>query len=285
MESERVRYDLAFGMGFSCGASTALRAAGLQQASYPLDWIGSPGIVASARMIAANFSGWFEKDDLRLYDIRRGALNKHVYLNVRTGFGFPHDFSSFVGFDEAYPEIRARYDRRIARFLEVTGRAKRLLAVYVEFPVKGCSAESELEEARRILSARFPGAEVDVLYFHEGVGCREPIVRKPIPGITTVEVDYREMERGQIMHTVDHSRIAEYLAANVEVADTRTPEERAGYAERKAARRSVRWGKGGFLDRLLNRMAYRVYRKLEKRLVARGLVPWEGPLWFVRFDK
>lgn len=278
-------YDLAFSLGFSCGASTALRAAGLQQASYPLDWIGSPGIVASARMIAADFSGWFEKDDLRLYDIRRGALNKHVYLNVRTGFGFPHDFSSFIGFEEAYPEIRAKYDRRIARFLEETGRAKRLLAVYIEFPVKDRAPNAELEEARKAIAARFPGATVDLLYFHEGVGVERPAVEEIAPGLTAVKVEYRELEHGQVMHTVDHSRIAEYLAANVEVADNRTPEERAGYAERRAARRSARWGKGGFIDRLLNRMAYRVYRKLEKRLIARGLVPWEGPLWFVRFDK
>lgn len=278
-------YDIAFSVGFSCGASTALRAAGLQHASYPLDWIGSPGLVASARMIAADFSGWLEKEDLRLYDIRRGGLDKHVYLNIRTGFGFPHDFSSFIGFDEAYPEVRAKYDRRISRFLERAGQAKRMLAVYVEYPVKGCTAVPELEEARRILSARFPGVEVDILCFHEGIGRLEPVVREPSPGITLVEVDYRKVERGQVMHTIDHSRLAKYLAENVAVADDRTPEEKFGYARNKAARRSVRWGKGGFIDRLLNRITYRLYRKLEKRLIDRGLVPWEGPLWFVRFDK
>ena len=277
-------YDLAFSLGFSCGASTALRVAGLQQASYPLDWIGSPGIVASARMIAANFSGWLEKEDLRLYDIRRGALNKHVYLNVRTGFGFPHDFSSFVGFDEAYPEVRAKYDRRIARFYETAGKAERLLAVYVEFPVKGRAPNAELEEARKTIAARFPGAKVDLLYFHEGIGVERPVVEEIAPGLTAVQVEYRELERGQVMHTVDHSRIARYLRENVSVADVRSAEEKSGYAAQRKARRTEKWGSGGALRRLVNRVSYRLYRKLEKRLVAEGLVPWEGPLWFVKFD-
>lgn len=277
-------YDLAFSLGFSCGASTALRAAGLQHASYPLDWVGSPGVVASARAIAADFSGWLERDDLRLYDIRRGALNKHVYLNARTGFGFPHDFSSFVGFDEAYPEVRAKYDRRIARFYEIAGKAKRLLAVYIEFPVKGRTPNAELEEARKVIAARFPEATVDLLCFHEGVGVERPVVEEFAPGLTAVQVEYRELERGQVMHTVDHSRIARYLRENVSVADVRSAEEKSGYAAQKAAKRAEKWGSGGALRRLVNRVSYRLYRKLEKRLVAEGLVPWEGPLWFVKFD-
>ena len=59
-------FDLAFSLGFSCGCSRALRAAGLQFASYPLDWTGSPGIVESARMIASDFAGWLERDDLEV---------------------------------------------------------------------------------------------------------------------------------------------------------------------------------------------------------------------------
>ena len=277
-------YDLAFSLGFSCGASTALRVAGLQHASYPLDWVGSPGVVASARAIAADFSGWLERDDLRLYDIRRGALNKHVYLNSRTGFGFPHDFSSFVGFDEAYPEVCAKYDRRIARFCEIAGKAKRLLAVYIEFPVKGRASNAELAEARKVIAARFPGATVDLLYFHEGVGVVRPVVEEIAPGLTAVQVEYRELERGQVMHTVDHSRIARYLRENVSVTDGRSAEKESAYKVQKKAKRAQQWGAGGVFRRLVNRVSYRLYRKLEKRLVAEGLVPWEGPLWFVKFD-
>ena len=83
---------MAFSMGFSCGGTMALRRAGLQYASYPLDWIGSPGIVASAKMIASDFAGWFEKDDLQLVAVRGGSFQNNVYQNRKTRFGFPHDF-------------------------------------------------------------------------------------------------------------------------------------------------------------------------------------------------
>ena len=278
-------YDLAFSLGFSCGASTALRAAGLQHESYPLDWIGSPGIVPSAKMIAANFDGWFEKEDLRLYDIRRGGFDKHVYLNARTQFGFPHDFSSFIGFDAAYPEIREKYERRAARFLARAEAARRMLAVFVEFPVKTRAPAGELEEARRVLKERFPQAEIDLLYFHEDPTAPKPRAESAGESITAVALDYRQMERGEVMHTLRHEGIARYLRENVAVNDTRTEAEKRAYAERKTARRDARWGRGPFVTRLLNRWSYRLYRKLEKRLVDQGLVPWEGPLWFVRFDK
>jgi len=278
-------YDMAFGLGFSCGASTSLRLAGLQHESYPLDWIGSPGLLQSAQTVAGDFERWFEREDLRLYDIRRGGLNKHVYRNERTGFGFPHDFSSFVSFDEQYRPLREKYDRRIARFLEKAGKARRLLAVYVEYPVRDREPTPVLEKARQTLAARFPDAEVDLLYVYEGVGVEHPSVDEVEPGLLAVQVEYRELERGQVMHTVDHSRIVRYLKESVSVPDDRTDEEKRAYARVRSERREAKWGKGGALDTLLNKWAYRLYRKLEKRLVDKGIVPWEGPLWFVRVDK
>ena len=48
-------YDLAFSLGSSCGVSQALRAAGLQFASYPLDWLGSRDVRRVAKVVAGNF--------------------------------------------------------------------------------------------------------------------------------------------------------------------------------------------------------------------------------------
>ena len=135
-----------------------------------------------------------------------------------------------------------------------------------------------------MIAARFPGATVDLLYFHEGVGVERPVVEEVAPGLTAVQVEYRELERGQVMHTVDHSRIIRYLRDHVSVADVRSEEEKSGYAVRKASQRAEKWGAGGLLRRLVNRVSYRLYRKLERRLIAEGLVPWEGPLWFVKVD-
>ena len=64
-------YDFAFSCGYSCAVTEALRAADLQFASFPFDWTASPGFRRCAKMIADDFKGWMEKDDLELVDIRR----------------------------------------------------------------------------------------------------------------------------------------------------------------------------------------------------------------------
>ena len=82
-------YDIAFSMGFSCGGSLALRKAGLQFSSYPLDWIGAPGVVRSAKMVAAGFPNWFEKGDLHLVDVRGGSLLFYFFGHAAYGILVP----------------------------------------------------------------------------------------------------------------------------------------------------------------------------------------------------
>ena len=111
-------YDLAFSMGFGCGCSRALRAAGLQRASFPMDWVGSPGIVASAEMVASGFAGWLDRESLELVDVRRGngTINR-AYVNRRTGFIFGHDFHHDADVDVAFDEVAEKYARRIERLI------------------------------------------------------------------------------------------------------------------------------------------------------------------------
>ena len=44
-------YDFIFSLGANCAVSMALRDVGLQFASYPFDWIGSPGLMAEVEMV------------------------------------------------------------------------------------------------------------------------------------------------------------------------------------------------------------------------------------------
>ena len=55
-------YDFIFGLGAGCSVSQSLRDAGLQFASYPLDWIAAPGITkhgspASERAVRDSLAG------------------------------------------------------------------------------------------------------------------------------------------------------------------------------------------------------------------------------------
>ena len=268
------RFDMAFSMGFSCGGTMALRKAGLQFASYPLDWIGAPGIVASAKMIAADFAGWFEKEDLQLVAVRGGSFQNNVYQNRRTRFGFPHDFPRFFRFDEKYPETAEKYRRRAERFMRELGVAKTALVVYIERPINPRAADADILEAKRILEAKFPAVKFELVYFHLDEGRKGFSETSVADGITAVACDYVQYDHGEKSHAIDWDMQFRYLKERFKVEDRRSETEKAEYAKGKKADRRKKFGGK------LNEIKYRIYRRLEKELQEKGLVPRDFPLWF-----
>ena len=276
-------YDLVFSLGFSCGTSQALRAAGLQFASYPLDWTGSPGILASARLVAEDFAGWFEAEDLEIVDVRHGAgFCTRCYRNRRTGLGYSHEFPDFVPFEESYPMVRDTYARRVKRFRAQAGESRRTLAVYMELPIRPRAANGDLVEARRILSEKFPKAEVDLLYVYVEPGSRSPVAADIAPGVSVAGFDYRKYDHGEVTHFIEWEPLVPLLRSNFAAVDSRSAPERRERAAVERKMGNLRWGPDkGLFRRWLNKHLYKMYRSIERLLIERGLVQREGPLWFV----
>ena len=276
-------YDLAFSLGSSCGTSQALRAAGLQYASYPLDWLGTRGVVHMARFLAGGFDGWFEKEDFDLVDVWHGAgFGTRAYLNRKTQIGYSHEFSDFMPFDESFPRVRRTYERRVARFLECANAARRILVAFMELPVLGHAPMEEVLEAKRILSGRFPDAQVDLLYVGVEVGRRAPELKEASPGVFLADYDYRKFdETGAILHYTNWEPLVPLLRASFRVPDTRSEDERRKFAAGSKVADEERWGPDcGRFRRWLNKHVYKTYRSLEHVLAGRGLVQKEGPFWF-----
>jgi len=273
-------YDFAFSCGFSCAVTQALRAANLQFASFPFDWTASPGFLRAAEIIAGDFAHWMDRpEDLQLVDIRRTGTNKHVYRNVVTGVGFVHDFSSFRTFEENFPREQEKYCRRIERFTSVLSKSRTALAIYAEWPIRPRVSREELLRVRETLVHRYPGTAFDLLYFHVVEGVHQPTVERDEDGIVEVALDYRTFVDGELNHVVETSGFLAYLKEHVRVPDTRTPEEAEAYRRDWLKQDHSRWGKGLWAT-LVNRTAYRIYRKLERFLMRQGLVPRERPMWF-----
>ena len=275
-------YDLAFSLGSSCGVSQALRAAGLQFASYPLDWMGSRDVRRVAKVVAGNFEKWFEKEDFQLVDVWHGAgFGTRAYLNTRTDLGFSHEFRDFVPFDESFPKIHETYERRVERFLKCADSVRRMLAVFMELPVVLRAPVEALAEARRTLMERFPKAEVDLLYVGVEPGKKVPELAEVAPGVMTADYDYRKIEGGETLHYVEWGPLAAFLKANFQVPDPRTEEEKRRYSRFEKVSGDMRWGpdKSRF-RRWLNKHMYKTYRSVEQVLIRRGLVEKEGPFWF-----
>ncbi len=276
-------YDLAFSLGFSCGTSQALRAAGLQFASYPLDWTGEPDIGTGARLVSSNFAGWCEADDFELVDVRHGAgFCTRCYRNRRTGLGYSHEFSDFQPFAETYPGVRRTYDRRVERFIACADSCKRILCVYMELPIRPRADDADVIAARSVLAARFPNAEIDLLYVFVDPGRATPELGTLADGVFTASFDYRKYDRGEVTHFIEWEPLVPLLRANFHVADTRSDEEKRGFAMYEKQSGDFRWGQDkSRFRRWLNKHIYKTYRSLEHFLANRDLVHREGPLWFV----
>ena len=100
-------------------------------------------------------------------------------------------------------------------------------------------------------------------------------------GVAAVDCAYRRMMNGEVWHEIDYGRIAEWMRANVAVADPRSDAEKAAYAKesRRAKRRRFAAG-GGPLRRWINEHQYRLYRHLDEVLQRKGMLPRERALWF-----
>ena len=280
------KYDLAFGCGFSCGVTQALREANMQFASFPFDWTATPSFPRAARMVATDFAHWMDRDDLALVDVRHSGINKRIYLNRRTGFGFVHDFSLFMSEDDAFAFESAKYARRIARLEKELAAARRVLAVCVEWQFLPPLKAETLAETKRIFETRYRNAAFDLVYFHAVDGATEARVESDADGVTVVGCEYRKyMPDGTLHHEIDNSQIAAFLKANFAVPDTRSDEAKAKYAAEWKRQDAARWRGRNVLETFVNRTAFRQYRKLEKFLARKGLVPPERPLWFVSKDE
>lgn len=279
-------YDLAFGCGFTCAVTQALREAGLQFASFPFDWTATPSFPKAARMVATDFAHWMDRDDLELVDVRHSGINRRIYANRRTGFGFVHDFSLFMEPDVSYEAESAKYARRIERLEKCLSAARRVLAVCVEWPILKPLRPETLVETKRILETRHRNASFDLMYFHVVDGATEARVESDEGGITVLGCEYRKYLPGGVLHhEIDNSQIAAYLKANVSVPDVRSEEEKARYAAEWKRQDAARWHGRNPFETFVNRTAFRCYRKLERFLEKKGLAPPERPMWFVSKDE
>ena len=277
-------YDFIFSLGASCAVSQSLRDAGLQFASYPFDWIGSPGLLRDVEMVEGRFCKWFEKEDLRLWDVRHeeGAVQR-VYKNMRTSFGFPHEFTNAFTFEEGYGEAREKYDRRIERFYGDVGSARRALGIYLEVATRDRLPDEALADARRRLSAQFPGTALDLLYLFEDPSHREVRKVSESDGVTVACADYAKFLDGVPMHTVDRTEIVRFIRENFTVAGHDIVGEKARYEAEQKRRRKAHWGKGR-CSQWVNRKLFKAYRRLQDYLVGQKLLPGDRPCWFEKED-
>ena len=266
------RFDFICSVGSSCLCASSLRDAGLRLSSGPFDWLLGPTLVERAKLIANDFAGWFEPGDFEFlgnpHDYTMGN-----YLNRKTGYKFSHDFKKELPFEESFPEVRSKYERRVARLFERVRASRRVLFVWIENPVNNDRpSDEEVVTARRMLADKFPGVDVELLVIDrapdDAIGGK--IVRGDGYWRTTCPYRRKATESGKDVRPWDvDTRPIQALLSCFETADYRSASERRRHnADSRAAKYAelgVKSAAGYAIARLQVKICKHILNKLRRR--------------------
>ena len=89
-----------------------------------------------------------------------------IYKNTRTGIIFNHDFSLNGDFELNYPQVREKYDRRIANLFAKIKKSKRVLVVFMELKNSSSAILSDADICALMdkIMSKFAPVNIDLLY-------------------------------------------------------------------------------------------------------------------------
>ncbi|MDF2927536.1 MAG: hypothetical protein K0R57_6450 [Paenibacillaceae bacterium] len=126
-------YDAIFSLGHLCLASIQLEKNNLRSFAGVVDWMASYNLSDINRALTNRFAGFMEYRNLQVV----GQASDKLYLVIDSEYNIisNHDFFTHNNFPPhmaAYPEIKAKFDRRIARFLDKMEHAQNILFIRTE---------------------------------------------------------------------------------------------------------------------------------------------------------
>ncbi len=156
-------YGFVVSLGYDCHCATMLRKLGLRSCSSPFDWLTAAPLGTRLGLLETRFAGFLAKDGLRRLEKEPGAPGKgnDHYEDSATGLRLFHDFRETLPFEEAYAQVKAKYDRRIARLYDNVAKASRTLFVWCDLMHPLSEPDRAVAESR--LRAVFPGCDVRLL--------------------------------------------------------------------------------------------------------------------------
>lgn len=225
--NSRKPYDLIFSLGEACLCTQALRSRGLQLSSYPLDWLFGSDYMGRCRIIASRFDRFLEKADLA-YSYSERSIVCDAYHNAYNDLTFNHDFASGKELSMTYPEVRQKYDRRIARLLAHIEKARRVLLVYIETPVSDHVQvnHEDIQAGYDLIARSFPGKQMDMLYLAHSAACTQ--TERLGEHVTKITGDYKSKDPEHQDYVADITALAQLLPCEIRLHKS------VGYRLRKA---------------------------------------------------
>jgi hypothetical protein len=136
----------------------------LRQASFPFDWLTAAELAPRLDLLLNEFEDFLNLEDLRYMEKPAGIVgDPHCdnYQNVRNGFFYYHDFPAGSELDQAYPDVKEKYNRRVERLLSLLNSNKTILFVwYAHEPL--LSGNEEIVKYGERLAQKY-GKRIDLL--------------------------------------------------------------------------------------------------------------------------
>lgn len=127
------KYDIIYSIGRDCACASYLQQNGLRLTSGPFDWLTNAGFEDRFELMLNDFQYFLDKKDLKQMPKPTqfpADKNNDYYENIKNNLYFWHDFPADKSFDETYPEVKLKYERRIKRFYENIKDKNRVLLVW-----------------------------------------------------------------------------------------------------------------------------------------------------------
>lgn len=200
-------FDFVFSLGAACSCTTTLRMLGIQDASYPFDWLYGASFAKRCDFLYNNFENFISWEDLEQIGNREAPMPCKIFKNKLSGIVFNHDFPLAEDAERYYEVVKEKYNRRINRLYSKLETASNSLLVYIELPNQKPEDEKVIIEQFCKLRNRFK-TKLSFLYLscETGVKPDKMHIVEPVEGGCIVKCDY-----------ADHSKNAEVYAVDCEV--------------------------------------------------------------------
>ncbi|MBW3496785.1 DUF1796 family putative cysteine peptidase [Bacillus sp. FDAARGOS_1420] len=138
LEDIKGNYDAIYSLGDLCLTALQLRKNKLRPTAGPLDWMSSPSLSNVSRLLKNRFMGYMELQNLVPSGYSTGVDSKEPHLCVTdiayqiiSSHDFKADKNSFTNL-ATYSEVKAKFDRRVQRFLDMISNGKRIMFIRTE---------------------------------------------------------------------------------------------------------------------------------------------------------
>ncbi len=181
----RKSYDIIYSLGADCSCAEFMKMCDLRATSGPFDWLNNTDFSTRMQCVLDDFKDFFNKTDLRplapdIADNFEPVKGYRFYENTRNKFYYFHDFLDDKLFDDMFPFVPAKYDRRIMRFHKNLAQKRRVLLIW--FSRNHNTDDKTVVDLCDRVCKKY-NKTIDFLIIEHTNNVRVPIIRQLAPNI------------------------------------------------------------------------------------------------------